>query len=476
MLRFFNLALITVFCSMANAQESRAISLFDYVYLALAESEQMIDINEQLYLSKLDLDSAHYKFESRFVPLASITTDKSGETHTAGVEWNKLTTYGTEFSAGFSGGVSSEDDTDSSTTNTYVQVSQNLFRGWGQKYSRSSLTSSEYNQQKKEISANKTRQTVIKTAIQKYYQTLLAEKFVESSKRSFKRATENLEVSKSRQTVGLVSKSDVYRAEIALLNSESNFKDQQKSYTTKIEDLHEYVRLFEIGYLKPESKITRFHPVVPDKWGDEILENNFDWLSFKIDQKLGNLNLYLAEQNLKPDISLDLKYGVTTTGSSFGDDDTTSDASWSVRMNLNSTFDLFTEKQSLAREKIVIARLKRAGESLKRKIYRDVRENLNSLKAEDRRLRISNEKMKQAEKAFELARIRYERGLINNLELIEAENDLYNSELENLQARVGYNLASVELSYSLSILTEDWLEQTIESSDKVSMKKLKEKL
>ncbi len=463
MLRFcaysFILLLLTINQSQAN--QERRISLSDYVYLALSESEQMIDINEQLFLSKLDLESAEYKFDSRFVPLASIGSAQTGNSQSAGIEWGKLTTYGTKFSAGVTGGMSGEDESKTATSNTYVQVSQNLFRGWGQRYNRSSLTIAEYNQEKKNIYQQKVKQTVIKTAIQKYYQALLSEKFVESAHRSYQRATENLEVSKSRQTVGLVSKSDVYRANIALLNSESSYKDQQKLYTTRIEELHEYVRLFEIGYLKPEDKITRFHPVVPESWEDGVLENNFDWISYKIDKQISKINLYKSEQDLNPDISLALQYGSTTTGRSFNDDNTTSDAYWSVQLRLNSTFDLFSEKQSLAREKVTVARLERTGESLKRQIFRNIRENINSLKAEDRRLRISDEKMKQSEKAFELARIRYERGLINNLELIEAENDLYSSELENLQAQVGYNLASVELAFTLSTLTEEWLEQTL---------------
>lgn len=455
---FFILILLT---NDALASEDRKISLSDYVYLALSESEQMLDINEQLFLSKLDLETAEYKFDSKFVPLASIGSAQSGNIQSAGGEWSKLTSYGTNFSAGITGGMSGEEDDRVATSNTYIQLSQNLFRGWGQKYNRSSLTIAEYNQEKKNIYLQKIRQTVIKTAIQKYYKALLSEKFVESAQRSYQRATENLEVSKSRQTVGLVSKSDVYRANIALLNSESSFKDQQKLNQTRIEDLHEYVRLFEIGYLNPEDKIIRFHPVIPYNWEAEVLDNNFDWISYRIDQQISKLNLFKAEQDLNPDVSLNLKYGATTTGKSFGDDNTTSDEYWSVQLRLNSTFDLFSEKQSLARQKIAVARLERNGESLKRKIFRDIRENINSLKAEDRRLRISDEKMKQSEKAFELARIRYERGLINNLELIEAENDLYNSELENFQAQIGYNLASVELAFSLSTLTEEWLEQTL---------------
>lgn len=456
--------LISFIAKLSFATEVRKISLPDYVYLALSESEQMIDINEQMILSDLELSGAEYQFDSRFVPLASLGTGQAGDIRTAGVEWSKYTQYGTTFSTAVSGGMSGYGDNESATTNAYIQVSQSLFRGWGEKYNRASLTTAEYNRNKKNISLQKTRQSVIRNAIQKYYQTLLAEKIVESAERSYQRATENLEVSKSRQSVGLVSKSDVYRARIALLNSESSFKDQQKLYTTRIEDLHEYVQLFEIGYLKPEDTINRFNPVVPEKWDDTILDNNFDWISYQIDKKISNLNIYKAERDISPDISLDMKYGNSTIGRSFADDDTTSDTFWSVQLRLNSTFDLFYEKQSLTREKIAVKRLNRLGDSLRRQIFRDIRENINSLKAEDRRLRISNEKKKQSEKAYELAGIRYERGLINNLELIEAENDLYNSELENLQAEVGYNLASVDLAYVLSFLTEEWLEQTMYSA------------
>ncbi len=437
------------------------ISLPDYVYLALSESEQMLDVSEQILLSDLDLAGAEYQFDSRFVPLASWGTGATGDTQSAGLEWNKATTFGTKFSTVVSGGITESSGEEFSTTNSYIQISQNLFRKWGERYNRAPLTKAEYQKKKKTFQIQKSRQTVIKTAIQKYYQTLLSEKIVESAERSFQRSKENLEVSKSRQSVGLVSKSDVYRARIALLNTESSYKDQQRTHTTRIEDLHEYVRLFEIWHLKPKSKIQKFHPVVPNRWDDAVLESNFDWASYQIDKKISQLNMFKAERDMYPDLSLDLKYGNSTSGRSFTDENTTSDTTWSVQFRLNSTVDLFYEKQSLAKEKIAIRRLERTGESLRRRIFRDIREGVNSLKAEDRRLRISDEKKKQSEKAFDLSRIRYERGLINNLELIEAENDLYNSDLENLQAQVGYNLASVDLAYVLCLLSEEWLEQTM---------------
>ncbi len=460
----FSFVAVIILCLGARlsfAEDGQMISLSDYVYLALSESEQMLDVNEQMLLSDLDLAGAEYQFESRFVPIASWGSGEAGANRIAGVEWNKTTTFGTKFSTVVSGGVTESSGEEFSTTNSYIQISQNLFRKWGEKYNRAPLTKAEYLKRKKTFQILKSRQTVIKTAIQKYYQTLLSEKIVESAQRSFERAKENLEVSKSRQSVGLVSKSDVYRARIALLNSESSYKDQQRTYITRVEDLHEYVRLFEIGHLKPKSKIQKFHPVVPGSWDDAVLESNFDWASYQIDKQIAQLNMFKAERDMSPDLSLDLKYGNSTLGRSFSDDNTTSDTNWSVQLRLNSTIDMFYEKQSLAKEKIAIRRIERAGESLRRRIFRDIREGVNSLKAEDRRLRISDEKKKQSEKAFDLSRIRYERGLINNLELIEAENDLYNSDLENLQAQVGYNLASVDLAYVLCLLSEDWLEQTM---------------
>ncbi|TDJ72354.1 MAG: hypothetical protein E2O38_04915 [Proteobacteria bacterium] len=56
--------------------------------------------------------------------------------------------------------------------------------------------------------------------------------------------------------------------------------------------------------------------------------------------------------------------------------------------------------------------------------------------AEDRRHRVSRERLKQAKKALKLADIRYRRGLSNNLDVLDAEAAYSAAELDILRTLV----------------------------------------
>ncbi len=445
----------------SSNNRNRTVSLLDYVYLALTESDQVFDGYDQIAFSRMDMESAQYQFQSKIVPLASLGAGDNINSQSYGFEVSKQLEFGTKLSSGVSASTSYDDSSEVATTNAYIQISQDLYRGWGKKYNRAALSIAELNQVKANLLFDRTKQDTIKQAVQKYYQALLADMMVKSSLKSFQRAENNLSFSRSRQSVGLVSKSDVYRAELALLNAETTYKDQKYNLVLMLEELNDFIRVFDLNYFFIDSEISRFSPVIPENWQSDLLNKHLDWIAFQADIDIAEYNSFRIQRGLRPDVALSLKLDETRSGDSFTDESVDSEFGWSVQLQLKSTFDMFNEKQSYQRQRMEMARLGRYGEKLKRKIFRNIRNSIEELRVENRRIDVSSRKIVQAEKAYDLAILRYERGLISNLELIEAENDLYSSELENLRAKVGYNIASVDLAYDLSVLSEDWLRKSM---------------
>ena len=69
--------------------------------------------------------------------------------------------------------------------------------------------------------------------------------------------------------------------------------------------------------------------------------------------------------------------------------------------------------------------------------------------------------IEQAEKALDLALIRYERGLSDNLELLGAEAAFAAAELNIIQGRVAYNLSAVRVAHALGVLSLEWLQLSL---------------
>lgn len=452
--------LFFVSASVFSAQE---VSLSDYVALVLEGSDRANEIAEQRQLAAMELATAEYAFQGHWVPIASLSTGSGSDYRSLGLEWQRQFESGVAVSSGTSVGRYELDETDDEyDSKLYIRLSQGLLRSWGQRFNRAVLTVAEYRERKDRLNQFYQHQQLILSAIQLYYRFVQASQNQELARKSFERAKRNLEVSNARQSVGLVSKSDVYRAELAMLNAQAAVENQELSWIRVRDDFHEQAGLNRVDAIIPLRSVLPLAPVFPEQWETTVLHNRSDWQMQLLDKQIANEGLFKAERGLLPDIELSLEVAQNYSGdnvySSF-DDETT----WAVQLQLNSTFDRFSEKQALTRERIALARLERNSEALKRRIFREVRQAFSDLDSQSRQIQISQLATKQAYKAHELALLRYERGLTNNVDLVAAELELAKAEQSNLNARVGYNLTLIDLALALGVLDQQWLHDAVES-------------
>jgi len=276
------------------------------------------------------------------------------------------------------------------------------------------------------------------------------------------RRKEHLEAARSRQSVGLVSMADVYRAELALLDMETSLKDQQRAYSLSIEDLYELLAVENTGTLVLDEEIEEITPVIMADWEQKLLEYRPDWRAHVIDRQITSHSQFKAERNLRPDLSLNLLLEQQGLGGNFADTKDLNETNWSVSLQLDSTLERFEQKTTVQRERLRARRLAREGQALKRRIHRDAQQAFEDLKAADRRHIVSGKRLVQAQKGLELSRIRYNRGLSSNLEVLDSEIAFTNAELDILRTLMDYNIAAVRLAHTLGILDLDWIKASME--------------
>jgi len=127
-----------------------------------------------------------------------------------------------------------------------------------------------------------------------------------------------------------------------------------------------------------------------------------------------------------------------------------------------SSFDSFNEMNVLLRKKIEKAKLQRGKEALQRRITREAREAFQDLLSEDRNNQISRRRLQQAEMALDLAKIRYEKGLSDNLEVLDAETAFSDAEVNISRSLTAYNIAAVTFAYNLGVLDRQWVEMSLD--------------
>ncbi|MDX8390183.1 MAG: TolC family protein [Mariprofundaceae bacterium] len=436
------------------------ISLQNYVILALSQSDAALDLTDTATLSGFAIDTAEHAFDMRVIPLTTLGVVSGAGTQVMGLELQQKTTFGTDVSVGLSASHLTSTEfvvSNSHSMQSYIRLSQGLFRRWGERYNHLGLSKAQLQAERKGYESARSRQEIILSAVRHYHNLLLAARLVTTVDQAFTRSQEHLEIAKSRHQAGLVSKVDVYRAELAVLNAQSTKREKQRAQERARDAFHEQLGMDSQRDYRPQDIIIRMIPIIPENWPNTLPEHHPDWQAHLIDIEVADLDQFKLQRDLLPDLSLNISAAKRGSGENFPQATNMNTTDWSIQLQLHSSLDSFSEEQSIDRDQIHAVRLQRQGSSLKRRIMRDAQHAIEDLISEDQRLAIATAKKRQASMALELANIRYERGLSNNIALLDAEGAYSEAKTDILRTRAGYNEKAVNMAYTLGILTAEWL-------------------
>jgi len=442
------------------------MDLSKYTRRALLTSDRAESVRDAVYLSELNLQDEQYTYDYTVRPIASGTATDRNTSQALGLELSKRTEYGLDLSVGsivrrreFDFG--NLGDSSRVTVTNYLRVRQGIFRRWGAEYNRFFLTRAEIDRESADLAALVSRQDIIQNAARTYFSVVLAQRQVEQSKLSLTRKGKNLESAKARQAIGLVSKVDVYRAEIAFLNGEEEDRVRQRAYESRLLGFRDLIGLYGSSAVAPVEYLPELRYLAPGEGGGDFLASHPEWQLYLLDQDVAEMGLKRAKRNLLPDVALNFgleKDEVLEDESGLVID---RDLRWIVNLRLDSDFDKFEESQQLSRVRIAYGVVLRSGEALKRRLHRDLEDAFRNLQTEQRRLQLQHNRRDQALKSAEFTQIRYEKGLTDNLDLVQSVEALLTAELDINRSQVSVNLAVIQVARALGVLDQDWLEQAI---------------
>lgn len=457
----FSIVLVSFSLFSLAARPAESNELLDYVMVALRQSDAAKDLFDTQYLSEMSVATEEHRFDLEYIPLSNVGVAKGTGSQTLGMEVRKEHSFGLTMTAGLRGDRTDLDSEYSveneNSVRAYVKMSQGLFRRWGEKYNLANYTIAQLKLKEQLLSNERQRQDLILATVKNYYQLVLSRQLVGKSEVALERSQEHLAAAKSRQSVGLVSKVDVYRAELAALDAESALQQQKRSWIRAKDDFNEQLGYQEYNEFEVANTVHRVVPVVPVDWSEALLSNRLDWYAYRIKVQYGQLDIYKAEANLKPDLNLNVIVEQKGEGDSMSEATDLNETNWSMQLELNSAFDVFAEENALTVSTMNMSKLRREGASLRRRIFRQARESFDDLKMEEHSHQISIKRLKQSGNALELTKIRYERGLSDNLDVLDSESAFSEAELDTSRTLVAYNVAAVKLAYDLGVLDVEWL-------------------
>ena len=448
--------------SPAAAQTTQILTLEQAVNEALGQNERLINQADTTAQADLGLRLARNTFKPKVTPniFGSFgRTDISSQTYRVDVS-QKLTT-GTDLRLSVATASSqipnqsrlSEADVLFYNADTTLSVTQPLLRGFGSSVARRSLTSAELRRTDANRQQTLAEQQVAVDVAAAYYRVVAQQSFVDVARQSLDRSRRLRDASEAKLDAGLVSQLDVLRAQQLVTQAESQFFDSQAG----VEDARDRLT-FLMG--RPTSERIEVRADIPRPEREPIdavqattlaLGNRLDLRSRVALRDDAENQIRFTKNQLLPQVDVNLALTRRETADSFR----TSFAMDGYQFATFFTIAMPVDRtaQQVDYQSAVLDRDQRRREvaTLERQISDDVKQ---ALRERDRLLRgvISAEtSVEIGRREVEVAQMRYQTGLSNNLDVVTAESGLLAAEGRRIQALADSAVAKLRLRALLGV-------------------------
>ena len=327
--------------------------------------------------------------------------------------------------------------------NYRVQVSlQQVLFAWGKLYNAYKI--SDLSSDIAELNLVRKQQEIRYSVTYAFYGLLVLEEYVAQANASLKQLERFAASVETRYKAGLVSQFDLLRAQVqvenlkpAIIGSENALNIASEGFKLLLGmDLETGFRLS--GELQMIDEEFSLEELIASAMKDRVEIKNLNKA-----ERIARLTQQITRRTNLPTIVGGATYERTKPFSFTGDE-------WgsSLTFNLGFQWPLFSGFSNLYKSReaaLVLKETKLALENLERAIQVEVKQAYLSYLAAKEAIGAAQENVGQARKAFEIIETRYKNGLATNLEVLDTELALRQSQVNYLTALRNYNTSLAEI-------------------------------
>jgi outer membrane protein len=429
------------------------LSLAGAVRLALEHNFALLDAADSLQATRWQEKAAVGTFLPTVTPLYERSRDRSafGLDLAQKVPWTGATVTAT-------GRFLSDTGTESPftrTTDVRLLLSQPLLRGIGPNTTFFNLTNARRARQGQERTLALAKQRVAVEVASAFFAVISQRQLLEVARQSLERTEGLLKSSEARLEVGLASKLDVFRAELQAAQARDAMVRSRSALSSALERFRALLAIPPSDPVEPEASALpeaddRFEPV--EALVRRALEARLEVEEARDRVGDARRSASLASQNLLPQI--DLNVGMTRTGYGGSFKNAWSAADRQVEVFLSGSYPLqqSANRASQATTRIEVGARERAVQQMELDIEREVRQALRDLEQIRQSVALQRRAVEVAAQQRRLAVLRYERGLGNNFDVVDAEGSLVAARSALVQLQTTYAVARLDLKRTVGTL------------------------
>ncbi|KAA0210819.1 MAG: TolC family protein [Ignavibacteriaceae bacterium] len=307
----------------------------------------------------------------------------------------------------------------------------------------------EYYQQLSETNVKNIKNSVIAQVKKSFYATLLAKEIVEVNKQSLENSKNNLSVVESRYKNGIATEFDYLRAKVQVENI-------KPAVEKSISDLNvSKLRLKDLIGLREEDEIEITGNLEYDSSEifrsteeilNSIISNNSGLIALDLNRKINLELVRVNEANYLPKLAIFGQYQLSAS-----ENDNNSITNWKFNnaviggLALSWDLNIFRTQKVVSQSLIDVRINEEQIENLRNKLRLSGESIILRLENARSRIIAQEENVKLAQRGLDLANISFREGILNQLDVLNAELQLSQSKLAYLQAVYDYQIAKTEL-------------------------------
>ena len=345
------------------------------------------------------------------------------------------------------------------TSDLGLTLTQPLLRGLGPNAAFFDLRNSRRAKIAQERDFELQKQRLLIQVAEAYYSVLLQRTLLGVARQSLKRNQALQRASEARLEAGLVSKLDVFRAELLAAQARESEVAALSSLQTAIETFRAQLGLGPSAPLEPEAGL------LPDDVGDETepLETlvarasaqRLDLQEARDQVDDARRAASLARQDLLPQVDLSLSFARSGKSSTFSDAWSLADHRVSLSFSTSYPLETTGSRTRAALAGIDVEARRRRLRQGEQEIETQVRGAVRDLDHIRTSIELQRRTVEVAEQQYRLALLRYERGLASNFDVGEAEGNLVGARSALASLLKNYQVARLELLRATGSLDPD---------------------
>ncbi|HVR72619.1 MAG TPA: TolC family protein [Vicinamibacteria bacterium] len=336
------------------------------------------------------------------------------------------------------------------------ELRQPLLRGFGPNRTYFELRNSRRSREGRARALERSRQRIAVEVTRAFYQVVEQRALLAVARQSLRRSQSLQSASEARLAVGLVSKLDVFRAQLQAAQAQESMVRAQASLDDALERFRFLLGRPPGDGLQPEA-VSLPEELPADVEPVEVLvpralANRLDLHESRDEVEDARRFSSVARQNLLPQLDLRVGWVGRGLGPSYGGAWRTADRQLTWGLETSFPLERSSDRADRALAEIQVATRERTLRQRELEIESEVRRAWRDLDQIRKSALLQKAAREVAEQQHRLATLRYQRGLASNFDVVEAEESLVlaRSALVSLLAR--YQVERVDLLRTLGTL------------------------